>query len=139
MSHIAHTIGTQELLKRILGGRLKAVHDGGVPQHHPLPSQREHHSPQSCHHLVRFKFKGAKCMVGLILYLLGRKRSNILLAPGEKPHQGLLPNHLHLRWTNYFQFFVEFSPPPSSSLLGCSQTRPLLPRMIEAPIGNWWK
>ena len=41
--------------------------------------------------------------------------------------------------SNYFHYFVEFSPPPSSSLLGCSQTRPLLPKIIEAPIGNWWK
>ena len=44
-------------------------------------------------------------------------------------------NHLF----SFVMFKVEFSPPPSSSLLGCSQTRPLLPRMMEAPIGNWWK
>ena len=121
------------------------MHDGGVPQHHPLPCQREHHSSQSCHHLKSHNFKqcatkfvGQKLMFGCSHSF--RTLFKILLAPGETPHQDLLPNLLHLIEFNSKRYLkAQLSPPPSSSLLGWSQTRPLLPRMIEAPMGNWWK
>ena len=51
MSDVPHTVRAQELLERIFWGSFEAMHDGGVPQHHPLPRQWEHHSPQSCDHL----------------------------------------------------------------------------------------